>query len=81
MDMGGVPLSEFTKPRQGQLKGEWEFGTTEQRNALRIIDIYVDDRLISRGDVFTEYISHGTNGEFDIDRLAGNKIDLFGHEN
>ena len=45
---------------KGILKVNENFETSEKRKAIGVISIRVGDLLISGGDVFTEYISHGT---------------------
>ena len=39
----------------------------EQRNVIGFIAIHVGDLLISRGEMFTEYIAQRTKGEFEVD--------------
>ena len=52
---------------KGVLKADGDFDTTEQRNALGIIDIHVDDLLISGSGGFTGYISQIMKGESEVD--------------
>ena len=63
---------------KGILKVSGNFEATEQRKALGIIAIHVDDLLISGGDVFTAYISKRMKGKFGVGSYEGNKATYLG---
>ena len=63
---------------RGIFKANGNFGDIEQRQALGIIDVRVDDLLISGGDFFTEYASKRMKGKFEVDRYGGNKATYLG---
>ena len=62
---------------KGILKANGNFETREQRNALRIISIRVDDLLISGIDVYRVYFKR-MKGKFEVDGYEENKATYLG---